>query len=164
MAEMLGSMKADITVLLQKTKEIFSLHKVQLARLHGRTRQFVRAADNGGAQAQYFSGLHHPQNKRPTLIGGRELCLPLAQDKDAPGRLAFKENHRACGVRTRVLYALKCFQRGSRESAEKFIGAQPAEKAILCKGQTVGRVHTPPPAEDDRNYITFVDGQSDLGD
>src|SRR5690348_3723405 len=48
MAEMLSGMEAGITVLLEKLKKVISLDEIQLARLRGLDRHFIRLTHHRG--------------------------------------------------------------------------------------------------------------------
>lgn len=78
----------------EKAHEIVVLNEIQLARLHGLYRQFVRFARYNRVQTEDLTWLCDSQYKGLSFAGScGELCLSLTKYKDSTRCLPFHKYH-----------------------------------------------------------------------
>src|SRR5580704_8512527 len=137
---MLSRTQTSIAIFLEEPKEVFAVHKRQLAWLHRLYRQLIWLASNNGVQAENVSRLRDSQDEGfPILRRSGELGLPLAEYEDSMGGLTFDKNDRASRENRGMFYFVEGFQRLWGEGTEEIVGTQVTTNAF--SGQTVGRVH-----------------------
>src|SRR5215467_7882878 len=103
----------------KEAQKILALHEVNLARLYGFRSYLIGPTAHGRAQTQHFSWFNQLHDKcLAVTCSQRQLHSSLAQDENAPGILAFDEEHCSLWVGGWELDGVEGLQGGCWKIAE----------------------------------------------
>jgi len=107
-------------MLLQEEKEVFPVHKIQLAGLHRLHRHLIGLACHNRIQAENFSRFRDPQDQGFSVAGsGADLGLALTQQEDPTRSLSFYEDDDAASRKNPACLILLKASRDVWDSAQK---------------------------------------------
>src|SRR6185369_15468532 len=137
-AELLGYSEACIRVFAKETKEVFTLHEVNLARIDGLGREFVGFTGNGRAQTEYFPGFGDLEDQGLAVgRADRQLYSSLAENENPAWRLSFYKEDCTLGIGRRVLDGFERLERVIGEVAKDMLRPHFAAQAAFYNVQPI---------------------------